>query len=117
MDQTLNAYMPHKGATASSYYSSQDLLSGAKKKDPKEVGQMFESMFYQMILKEMRQGELSKGLFDSSAMQMQQEMWDNELAQKLGQRGDLGIVRMVEEYIERKTTASQPLGLLKGEEV
>jgi flagellar protein FlgJ len=112
---TAQAYMPQASQRPKSYYTSSGMLSKQDQQDPKKVGTLFEAMFFQMILKEMRNGELAEPLFNSPAMKMQREMYDDELAMQLAQKGDLGIGKMIEEYIARQSPNEEKtsLGLLK----
>ena len=82
----------------------------AHTKDPKKVAGMFEALFYQMMLSQMREASFGDPLFDSAATRQVQGMLDDEMANQLGQSGDLGIADMMMEMIEKQQT---PSGLLK----
>jgi len=84
--------------TGQAHFFSNDPLSGLDKSDPKVVGAKFESIFYRMILKQIRESELDEGLFTSNAMKTRKEMQDDELANTLGGAGHLGIMKMVEDF-------------------
>ena len=58
-----------------------------------EVGQKFEAMFVQMIFKSMREASapMKDDLFGSSNVDSYEQMYHQELAQVMAQRGDLGM--------------------------
>jgi len=59
----------------------------------KEVGNQFEAMFVQMMLKSMRDASepLKSKLFDTKHLDTFEEMYHGELAQKISKTGSLGI--------------------------
>jgi len=94
----------------SSYFSG-DLLQGSMKKDPKAVGQMMESMFYRMLLKQVREEKLGEDLFESHQSDQINEWQDEEMAHQLGAMGALGVAAIVEESLKKQEMA--PQGILK----
>ena len=106
-------YLPKNESVTSSYYKQGDLLSAEDKKDPKKVGVLFESLFYQMMLKEGRNSKLEEPLLDSQSSEYYKEMWDNELSMRLAERGDLGIADMVAKFIEEREGGTSQIGMLK----
>jgi flagellar protein FlgJ len=62
-----------------------------EKETLKQVAGQFESLFINMMLKNMRQAKLAEGLFDSSQSNMYRDMADQQLAMDLSQRGGLGL--------------------------
>ena len=78
------------------------LKSDAKARDPaalKEVARQFESLFTQMLLKNMREANrsLSNGdsLFGSDQADFYQDMFDQQLAVHLSQGEGLGLADML----------------------
>jgi len=102
----------YQGVT-SNYYSSGSPLSADDKKDPRKVGVLFESLFYQMMLKEMRSSQLEESVFDGPESKTYKEMWDNELALQLAERGELGVADMVAQFIQERQGSTKELGMLK----
>ncbi|SCA62600.1 hypothetical protein SCG7109_AB_00560 [Chlamydiales bacterium SCGC AG-110-M15] len=100
ISQALLAPSSKKGKA---HFFSNDPLSGLDKTDPKVVGAKFESIFYRMILKQIRESELDDGLFTSNAMKTRKEMQDDELANVLGGAGHLGIMKMIEDFTAKVT--------------
>ncbi len=56
-----------------------------------EIGQQFEAMFVQMMLKSMREASPRSGFMQSQALDTYREMYDKEISIHLGRRGVLGI--------------------------
>ena len=73
-----------------------ELKAKAKKNEEgvaREVGQKFEAMFVQMVLKSMRDANatLKSGLLDSSTLDTFEQMYHGELSQAIAKREALGI--------------------------
>ena len=83
-------------------------MRGRSKSDPhaalKEVAQQFESLFMNMMLKQMRESSFGDPMFDSSAGKSYQSMFDQQLALNLSKQGSLGIAEM----LERQLSANLP---------
>ncbi|MEH6616210.1 MAG: flagellar assembly peptidoglycan hydrolase FlgJ [Porticoccus sp.] len=56
-----------------------------------EVASQFESLFVQMMLKSMRDATIEGGLFDSSQLDLYQQMFDKQVSLDLSQRGGIGL--------------------------
>ena len=70
----------------------------AKKQSQKaveEVATQFEALFFQMMLKSMRDASLGDSMFDSNQMQMYRDMYDKQLSMHLAERNTLGIADML----------------------
>ena len=67
--------------------------SGDDSETAREVGNQFEAMFVQMMLKSMREASepLKSKLFDTKHMDTFEEMYHGELAQEISKNGPLGI--------------------------
>jgi flagellar protein FlgJ len=68
----------------------------------KEVGQQFESLMMQMVLRSMRDAtkSFSSGLFGTNQMELYQEMFDNQLSLVMS-NADLGFAKIVENSIDQ----------------
>lgn len=60
-----------------------------------EVAQQFESLFLGMMLKSMRSASLAEGIMDSDQSEFYQEMYDQQIATDLGQKGSLGLSDLI----------------------
>lgn len=60
-----------------------------------QVAGQFESIFMQMMLKAMRDATVDGGLFDSSQMDLYQNMFDQQVALDLSGTGGLGLAEMI----------------------
>ena len=81
-----------------SFYNQQ--LSVKDRKDPRKIGGSLESIFYRQIFKILRESALDEGLLDGFESQQLREMQHDELAEKVGHEGKLGIVDLVVDAIE-----------------
>ena len=97
-------------------FYSNALVGVEGKKDPKKVAGLFEGIFYRMLFQQMRaEQEGGDPLFDSGQMRQVVQMHDDEMANKLGKMGQLGIRPVLEEHMRREMGESSPLkGLVKG---
>ncbi len=95
------------------------------------VASQFESLFVQMMVKQMRQASFGDGLFDSERTKFYQEMYDQQLSVHMAESGGLGIGKMLKQqlgvplqaqgeagfsldlYRNRATVAAVPLQQLK----
>ena len=66
----------------------------------REIGQQFEAMFVQMMLKSMREASPRSGFMQSPAMDTYQDMYDKEISIHLGRRGVLGIGEVLTKAME-----------------
>ncbi len=58
-----------------------------------KVARQFESLFVQMMVKQMRQASLGEGIFDSDKTRFYQDMYDKQLSLHLSESGGIGIGR------------------------
>ncbi|WP_394182565.1 flagellar assembly peptidoglycan hydrolase FlgJ [Marinomonas posidonica] len=88
--------IPPKQDFFADFSSLTDLKTKAKK-DPdgalKEVAQQFESIFINMLLKNMRSTNeaIGDGLFSSTQTKQYQEMMDSQMAQSMAKSGGIGL--------------------------
>ncbi|MAJ80931.1 MAG: hypothetical protein CMK30_06360 [Porticoccaceae bacterium] len=70
-----------------------------------EVGQKFEALFVQMMLKSMREANepFKSDLMGSSAQDTFEEMYHQELSQVMSQRGSLGVAQWLTDTIQRQS--------------
>ncbi len=76
----------------------------------KAAAKQFESIFVQMMLKEMRDTLPEGGLFDDKSLRFYQDMMDKELSQTLVAGGGIGLA----DVIERQLTFSPEADALRG---
>jgi len=65
----------------------------------KTAAKQFESMFLQMMLKQMRAASFGDPIFDSQASDTYRSMFDQQLALNLSERGSLGIAKLIERQL------------------
>ena len=92
-----------------------ELRARAQRDDPKaaqEVGQKFEALFIQMILKSAREATetMKSGLMGSSAQDTFEEMYHKELSQEIAKRGVFGVADWITENIERQGNSARAIG-------
>ena len=73
----------------------------------KTVAKQFESMFLQMMLKQMRAASFGDPIFDSQASDTYRSMFDQQLALNLSERGSLGIAKLIERQLGADTGETQ----------
>lgn len=76
----------------------------------KAAAKQFESIFVQMMLKEMRDTLPEGGLFDDKSLRFYQDMMDKELSQTLVSGGGIGLA----DVIERQLTFTPEADALRG---
>ena len=69
----------------------------------KTAAKQFESMFLQMMLKQMRAASFGDPIFDSQASDTYRSMFDQQLALNLSERGSLGIAKLIERQLGADT--------------
>jgi flagellar protein FlgJ len=84
-----------------------ELKARAKNDDngaAREVGQKFEAMFIQMMLKSVREANepLKSDLMGSQAQDTFEEMYHQELAQEMSQRGVFGLAEWLTDAIQQQ---------------
>ena len=92
-----------------------ELKARAQRDDPKaarEVGQKFEALFIQMILKSAREATetMKSGLMGSSAQDTFEEMYHKELSQEIAKRGVFGVADWITDNIERQGNNARAIG-------
>ncbi|MEW8508610.1 MAG: flagellar assembly peptidoglycan hydrolase FlgJ [Candidatus Thiodiazotropha sp.] len=60
-----------------------------------QVARQFESLFVQMMVKQMRQASFGDGLFESSQSRFARDMYDQQLSVHLSERQGLGMLQML----------------------
>ena len=75
----------------------------------KEVGQQFEAMFLQMVFKSMREASepLKSDLTSSSSLDTFEQMYHQELAQTMSQKGSLGLGDWLAEQVTKQASPKQ----------
>jgi Rod binding domain-containing protein len=74
----------------------------------KTVAQNFESLFLQMMMKEMRNSvQKSNLLGNSKGMEFFESMYDEQLTQKLASAGGIGLGRMIYDRLKQVTQPHQ----------
>ena len=77
----------------------------------RQVAAQFESLFVSLMLKSMRQAELSEGIFDSEQSDMYRDMADQQLAMDMSASGGLGLQDMIIRQLGGDPTAADmPMG-------
>ncbi len=77
----------------------------------RQVAAQFESLFVSLMLKSMRQAELSEGIFDSEQSDMYRDMADQQLAMDMSASGGLGLQDMIIRQLGGDPAASDmPIG-------
>jgi flagellar protein FlgJ len=64
-----------------------------------QVARQFESLFVQMMVKQMRQASFGDGLFESNQSRFARDMYDQQLALHLTQQHGLGISQMLRDRL------------------
>lgn len=76
----------------------------AKSSDPKAlkaVAQQFEALFFQMVMKSMRDATPHEGMFDSEQTRMYEALRDQQLSQVMANKGGTGLAAMIEKQLLR----------------
>ncbi|MDT8311347.1 MAG: flagellar assembly peptidoglycan hydrolase FlgJ [Methylophaga sp.] len=86
--------------TSVDFHGLNQLRESAAKADQsdqtlRQVAAQFESIFVSLMLKSMRQVELSEGIFDSEQSKMYRDMADQQLAMDMSGSGGLGLQDMI----------------------
>ena len=93
---------------APEYYDFKGLVELRNKADDEQVlaaekvGTQFEALFFQMMLKSLREASkpLKSELFNSASMETYEQMFDVQLSQHLATRDSLGISNWLIEHLE-----------------
>lgn len=81
------------------------LKQGAREQTPeaiKEVAKQFESVFLNMVLKSMRQAKLAEGALDSQQGEFFRDMYDQQIALHLSEKGGIGLADMIAKQLSPK---------------
>jgi flagellar protein FlgJ len=78
-----------------------------------KAARQFESVFIQMMVKQMRQSGFGGGLFDSQQVRFVRDMYDQQLAVHLSEQQGIGMLSMLRGQlgVETETTNNQPSSL------
>ncbi|MES9850720.1 MAG: flagellar assembly peptidoglycan hydrolase FlgJ [Candidatus Thiodiazotropha sp. L084R] len=78
-----------------------------------KVARQFESVFVQMMVKQMRQASFGGGVFDSQQTRFAQDMYDQQLAVHLSEKRGLGMLPMLRSQlgVESQTQQQELSGL------
>jgi flagellar protein FlgJ len=72
-------------------YQAREDQAGASAK----VAKQFESLFVQMMVKQMRQASFGGGIFDSDRTRFYQDMYDQQLSLHLSEQGGMGLSQVL----------------------
>jgi len=101
-------YNDFAGLAELKYQARQDQAGSADK-----VARQFESLFVQMMVKQMRQAGFGGGILDSDRTRFYQEMYDQQLSLQLAEQGGLGLRRVLRRQLggddSQEQTALVPL--------
>ncbi len=76
----------------------------AKNGSLREATAQFEGIFFQMMLKSMRDATVKSDLFDSDQMETYQQMFDQQLSLDLSHQGGLGLADILMQQLSPQTT-------------
>lgn len=91
--------------------------AGARPEDAtKGVAQQFESLFLNIMLKEMRKTVNRSGLLGSDAMETYEQMFDQQIALGMSKAGGIGLAPFIEQQLNKNapvppSTGSAPVAL------
>jgi len=106
--------MTTEAVNARSYTDIQSLATlktQARQQDPaalRETARQFETLFTKMMLQSMRDARLGEDIFGSSAGQMYESMFDDQIALEMSQGKGIGIADMLIEQLRRAGTFTAP---------
>ena len=69
----------------------------------KGVAQQFESLFLNIMLKEMRKTVNRSGLLGSEAMETYEQIFDQQIALGMSKAGGIGLAPFIQQYIDKTT--------------
>ena len=67
-----------------------------------QVAEEFEALFVSQMMKQIQQGKLAEGLFDSSTQETYQGLLDQELSRTLATNADFGIANALKTQLADK---------------
>ncbi len=89
-----SVYNDFSGLAALRHQAREDQAGASEK-----VARQFESLFIQMMVKQMRQASFGDGLLDSKQTKFVQEMYDQQLAVHLSEQRGMGMSEMLQRHI------------------
>lgn len=101
-------YNDFSGLAALKYQARKDQAGAAG-----QVAKQFESLFMQMMVKQMRQASFGGGIFDSDRTRFYQEMYDKQLSLHLAEHGGMGMDQVLRRQLGgvEETTETALAGL------
>ena len=72
----------------------------------KGVAQQFESLFLNMMLKEMRKTVNRSGLLGSEAMETYEQMFDQQVALGMSRAGGIGLAPFIEQQLSKRAEST-----------
>ncbi|QBQ54610.1 flagellar assembly peptidoglycan hydrolase FlgJ [Nitrosococcus wardiae] len=81
-------------------------------KDPetlRQIGAQFESLFVQLVLKNMREASQGEGLLSSQQVQFYQGLFDQQISLELARKGGLGLADMIVSQLGNKIPGKESL--------
>jgi flagellar protein FlgJ len=82
------------GLTALKHQAREDQAGSAE-----QVARQFESLFVQMMVKQMRQASFGDGLFESKQSEFVRDMYDQQLSVHLSERRGLGMAKLLRNHL------------------
>lgn len=86
------------------------LKQGAREQSPeaiKQVAKQFESVFMTMMMKSMRQAKLAEGILDSQQSTFYRDMYDQQMAVEMSNKGGVGLADMIARQLSPQQTDPQ----------
>lgn len=97
-----SVYTDFQGIAELKYQARQDQAGSLEK-----VAKQFESLFVQMMVKQMRQASFGGGAFDSDRSRFYQEMYDQQISLHLAESGGMGIGAMLRRQLGQQGEPSE----------
>ena len=88
---------------------ARDANPEAQKQAVRQAATQFEAVFMNMLMKGMRDAGLKDGALESDSTRAYTGMFDQQMAQKISQRG-IGLADMIVKQLERRTVDPQSVG-------
>lgn len=109
--QATSGFALDGGALEALKRRSRESGADGQKQAVRQAAAQFEAVFMNMLMKSMRETLPKDGMLDSSTSQTYTGMFDQQMAQKLSERG-VGLAEMIVKQLERRTVdpASLPQG-------
>ena len=97
-----SAFALDGGALASLKRRSRDVGGEGQKQAVRQAAQQFEAVFMNMLMKSMRDTLPKDGMLESDTTRAYTEMFDQQIAQKLSEKG-VGLADMIVRQLERRS--------------